>query len=49
MNRQHRFGNMEAEVLLSNICARATESTLPIWLRVMGTLQTGAFNFSIVK
>jgi len=29
--------------------ARATESTLLIWLRVMGTLQTGAFNFSFVK
>jgi len=29
--------------------SRATESTLPIWLRLMGTLQTGAFNFSIVR
>jgi len=29
--------------------ARATESVLPIWLRVMGTLQTGAFNFGLVR
>jgi predicted dinucleotide-binding enzyme len=29
--------------------ARATESLLPIWLRVMGVAKTGAFNFSLVK
>jgi 8-hydroxy-5-deazaflavin:NADPH oxidoreductase len=29
--------------------ARATEATLPIWLRVYGARQTGAFNFSIVS
>ncbi len=28
--------------------ARATESLLPIWLRVMGILKTSAFNFTIV-
>lgn len=29
--------------------ARATEATLPIWLRVYGAKQTGAFNFKIVS
>ncbi len=29
--------------------ARATEATLPIWLRVYGAKQTGAFNFAIVS
>lgn len=29
--------------------ARATEATLPIWLRVYGAKKTGAFNFSIVS
>lgn len=28
--------------------ARATEATLPIWLRVYGVKQSGAFNFKIV-
>lgn len=28
--------------------ARATESVLPIWLRIMGTLKSGVFNFKIV-
>ena len=28
--------------------ARATESLLPIWLRVMGVKKNGAFNFKIV-
>ena len=28
--------------------SRATEATLPIWLRVYGAKQTGAFNFKIV-
>ena len=27
--------------------ARATESLLPIWLRVMGVTQNGAFNFRL--
>lgn len=29
--------------------ARATEATLPIWLRVYGVKQSGAFNFRIVS
>jgi predicted dinucleotide-binding enzyme len=29
--------------------ARATESVLPIWLRVMGVYKNGAFNFRIIK
>lgn len=29
--------------------ARATESVLPIWLRLYGKLQTGAFNFKVVR
>jgi 8-hydroxy-5-deazaflavin:NADPH oxidoreductase len=29
--------------------ARATESLMPIWLRVMGVLQSPAFNFKIIR
>lgn len=29
--------------------ARATEATLPIWLRIYGAKKTGAFNFKIVS
>jgi predicted dinucleotide-binding enzyme len=29
--------------------ARACESMLPIWIRIRGVLQTGAFNFRVVK
>ncbi len=29
--------------------ARGTEQLLPVWIRLMGTLGTAAFNFSIVK
>jgi predicted dinucleotide-binding enzyme len=29
--------------------ARATEMVLPIWLRLMGTLQTPMFNFKVVR
>lgn len=29
--------------------ARGVESILPIWLRIMGTKQTGAFNFKVVS
>jgi 8-hydroxy-5-deazaflavin:NADPH oxidoreductase len=29
--------------------ARATESLLPIWLRVMGVIHSGAFNFRLVR
>lgn len=29
--------------------ARAAEAVLPIWLRVMGAIRTGAFNFKLVR
>jgi 8-hydroxy-5-deazaflavin:NADPH oxidoreductase len=29
--------------------ARATESILPIWVRLMGVMNTGSFNFKIVR
>lgn len=29
--------------------ARGTEAVLPIWLRIMGTTQSGAFNLKVVK
>lgn len=29
--------------------ARATEAVLPIWLRVYGTIKTGAFNFRVIR
>ncbi|MBN1790997.1 MAG: hypothetical protein JW830_10910 [Bacteroidales bacterium] len=29
--------------------ARGTEMILPLWLRIMGTVGTGAFNFKVVK
>ena len=29
--------------------ARGTEMVLPIWLRLMGTLGTGHFNFKVVR
>jgi predicted dinucleotide-binding enzyme len=29
--------------------ARGTEQLLPVWIRPYGTLQTGLFNFKIVK
>ena len=29
--------------------ARATESMLPIWIRIRGVIQTGAFNFRIIR
>jgi predicted dinucleotide-binding enzyme len=29
--------------------ARATEMVLPVWLRLMGTLRTPAFNFKVVR
>jgi 8-hydroxy-5-deazaflavin:NADPH oxidoreductase len=31
------------------IGARATESLLPVWLRVMGTIKTSAFNFRLIR
>ncbi len=30
-------------------CARAVESILHIWLKVLGNLQTGAFNFKLIR
>jgi predicted dinucleotide-binding enzyme len=29
--------------------SRATESLLPIWLKVMGVTKNGAFNFKLVR
>lgn len=45
------FGWKDSSLLdLGDISAsRATESVLLIWLRVMNTIQTGAFNFRIVR
>ncbi len=45
------FGWRDSEVLdLGDITtARGTESVLPIWLRIYGATQSGAFNFSIAK
>jgi predicted dinucleotide-binding enzyme len=45
------FGWKEENIIdLGDItAARATESVLLIWVRLMGTLNTGAFNFKIVK
>lgn len=44
------FGWKESSIMdLGDItAARATEATLPIWLRVYGAKKTGAFNFKIV-
>jgi predicted dinucleotide-binding enzyme len=46
-----QFGWKEENIIdLGDISgSRASESVLLIWLRVMGVLQSGAFNFSIVK
>lgn len=45
------FGWKEESILdIGDITsARATEATLPIWLRVYGAKQSGAFNFKIVS
>jgi 8-hydroxy-5-deazaflavin:NADPH oxidoreductase len=45
------FAWKENEILdLGDITAsRGTEMVLPLWLRIMGTLKSGAFNFNIVK
>lgn len=47
----NEFGWKNSSILdLGDItAARATEGTLPIWLRVWGAKQTGAFNFTIVS
>lgn len=46
-----QFGwNQQDIVDLGDItAARGTEMILPLWLRIMGTVGTGAFNFKIVK
>jgi predicted dinucleotide-binding enzyme len=45
------FGWKKEEILdLGDITSsRGTEMLLPLWLRIMGTLKSGAFNFNIVK
>jgi predicted dinucleotide-binding enzyme len=45
------FGWKEDEILdLGDITAsRGCEMVLPLWLRIMGTLKSGTFNFNIVK
>jgi 8-hydroxy-5-deazaflavin:NADPH oxidoreductase len=45
------FGWRDSEIMdLGDIStARGTESILPIWLRIYGATQSGAFNFKIVK
>jgi predicted dinucleotide-binding enzyme len=45
------FGWMDEEILdLGDITtARGPEMTLPVWLRVWGATQNGAFNFKIVR
>jgi predicted dinucleotide-binding enzyme len=45
------FGWKEDEILdLGDISAsRGCEMVLPLWLRIMGTLKSGAFNFNIVR
>lgn len=47
----HSFGWKAEEVidLGALSAARATESVLPIWLRLYGTLKTGTFNLKVVK
>ena len=43
INATFRYGSTKAAE------ARATESLLPIWLRVNGAIKSGAFNFKIVR
>lgn len=47
----NQFGWKDANIIdLGDITgARATESMLPIWLRVMDSLKSGTFNFKIVR
>ena len=47
----NQFGWKDENILdLGDIsAARATESVMPIWLRVWGAIQTGAFNFKLVR
>ena len=45
------FSWKDEEILdLGDITAsRGMEMVLPLWLRIMGTFKSGAFNFNIVK
>jgi 8-hydroxy-5-deazaflavin:NADPH oxidoreductase len=43
-----RFGWRNVVDLGDITAARATEMVLPIWLRLMGTLQTPMFNFKVI-
>ena len=46
-----KFGWKEGNLLdLGDITSsRGTEAFLPLWLRIMGTVGSGAFNFRIIK
>jgi predicted dinucleotide-binding enzyme len=43
------FGHTDVIDLGDITTARGSEMLLPIWLRLMGTLNTGTFNFKIVR
>ena len=43
------FGHTDVIDLGDITTARGTEMLLPIWLRLMGTLNTPMFNFKIVR
>ncbi|GAA2163085.1 hypothetical protein FHX52_0129 [Humibacillus xanthopallidus] len=45
----HSFGHSDVIDLGDISGARGTEMLLPVWLRLMGTLGTANFNFSIVR
>jgi predicted dinucleotide-binding enzyme len=47
----NQFGWQDGNIMdLGDITgARATESVLPIWLRIMGAIKGGVFNFKIVR
>lgn len=51
MELLNSFGWLNQNILdLGDLtAARATEATLPIWLRVYGAKKTGAFNFRIIS
>lgn len=45
----HSFGHTDVIDLGDLSSARGTEMLLPVWLRLMGALGTGKFNFKIVR
>jgi predicted dinucleotide-binding enzyme len=47
----HQFGWQDENIIdIGDITgARATESLLPIWLKVLGVTKNGAFNFKLVR